>query len=540
MLWTVVSFLAFTFSVAAISYWYTRKDRMTTSDAYFLGGRSLTAWVIAGSLIMTNLSTEHLIGLNGDAFNHTIAVTAWETLAAPALVLTALYFLPRYLKSGFATIPEFLAQRYDQSTRVIATVLFLFSYVFARLPVVLLLGAIGLESLFDVSENLGMTAAQSTLVIVWTVGTLGSLYAIFGGLKAVAISDTVNGIGFLAAGLLVPFLALVAIGDGSAWASLAEVYAADRPKFDITGDEPGSFLPMGVLFSGLIVVQVFAWCTNQEKVQRALGAKSLAEGQKGVLLGALFKLLGPFVVVLPGVLAYHMFKDTLGPDDYVLAYPTLVKAVLPPALIGLFAAVMVGAILSTFNSVLNSSATLFSQGIYQALFNKEATGRQMVASGRVCSIVLAIVTMIMAPLIDASGSLYNYLQMVNSIFNGPLLAVILLGFLTRYVSAAAARIGLIAGPIAFYLLVFSFGDAVQGLLRNMFGLSHDVHFLHLLGLVFVLTIGLMVLISRFKPAENIYVPTHTGEVDITPWKYTKEASIVICGITAGFYILLAQ
>jgi len=540
MLWTVASFLAFTLSVAAISYWYTRKDRMNTSDAYFLGGRSLTAWLIAGSLIMTNLSTEHLIGLNGDAFNHTIAVTAWETLAAPALVLTALYFLPRYLKSGFATIPEFLAQRYDQSTRVIATVLFLLSYVFARLPVVLLLGAIGLESLFDVSENLGMTAAQSTFVIVWSVGTLGSLYAIFGGLKAVAISDTVNGVGFLAAGLLVPLLALVTIGDGNAWAGLVEVYAEQRPKFDITGDEPGSFLPMGVLFSGLIVVQVFAWCTNQEKVQRALGAKSLAEGQKGVLLGAFFKLLGPFIVVLPGVLAYHMFRDTLGPQDYVLAYPTLVKAVLPPALIGLFAAVMVGAILSTFNSVLNSSATLFSQGIYQAIFNKEATGRQMVVSGRVCSIVLAIVTMTIAPFIDASGSLYNYLQKVNSIFNGPLLAVILLGFLTRYVSALAAKAGLIAGPIVFYLLVFSFGDTVQALLRNLFGLGQDVHFLHLLGLVFVLTVGLMVVISRFKPAEHVYVPTQTGEVDITPWKYTTEASIVICAVTAGFYILLAR
>ena len=183
-----------------------------------------------------------------------------------------------------------MAQRYDQSTRVLATVLFLFSYVFARLPVVLLLGALGLESLFDVSENLGMTAAQSTFVIVWSVGTLGSLYAIFGGLKAVAISDTVNAAGFLAAGLLVPILALIAIGDGNAWAGLVEVYTEERPKFDITGDEPGSFLPMGVLFGGMIVVQVFAWCTNQEKVQRALGAKSLAEGQKGVLLGALFQL----------------------------------------------------------------------------------------------------------------------------------------------------------------------------------------------------------------------------------------------------------
>ena len=540
MLLTVTSFFAFTLLVAAISYWKTRHDRMTTSEAYFLGGRSLTAWVIAGSLIMTNLSTEHLIGLNGDAFNHTIAVTAWETTAAPALVLTALFFLPRYLKGGFATIPQFLGGRYDQATRVIATVLFLFSYVFARLPVVLLFGAIGLESLFDVSENLGLTRTQSTFLIVWGVGTLGSLYAIFGGLKAVAISDTVNGVGFFAAGLLVPILALFAIGDGNAWAGLVQVYADERPKFDITGDEPGSFLPLGVLFTGMIAVQIFAWCTNQEKVQRTLGAKSLVEGQKGVLLGAFFKLLGPLIIVLPGVLAYHMFKGTLGSEDYLMAYPMLVKAVLPAPLVGFFAAVMVGAILSTFNSVLNSSATLFSQGIYHTIFNKEATGRQLVASGRICSIVLAIVTMGIAPLIDTSGSLYNYLQRVNAIFLGPLLAVILLGFLTKRVSAIAAKVGLIVGPIIFYLLVFSFGDEVQDLLKGLLGLTNDVHFLHLLGVVFVLTVLLMMGISRFNPADRLYEPTHTGEVDITPWKYAKEASVVICAITVGCYVLLAR
>lgn len=540
MLLTVTSFFAFTLLVAAISYWKTRHDRMTTSEAYFLGGRSLTAWVIAGSLIMTNLSTEHLIGLNGDAFNHTIAVTAWETTAAPALVLTALFFLPRYLKGGFATIPQFLGDRYDQATRVIATVLFLFSYVFARLPVVLLFGAIGLESLFDVSENLGLTRTQSTFLIVWGVGTLGSLYAIFGGLKAVAISDTVNGVGFFAAGLLVPILALFAIGDGNAWAGLVQVYADERPKFDITGDEPGSFLPLGVLFTGMIAVQIFAWCTNQEKVQRTLGAKSLVEGQKGVLLGAFFKLLGPLIIVLPGVLAYHMFKGTLGSEDYLMAYPMLVKAVLPAPLVGFFAAVMVGAILSTFNSVLNSSATLFSQGIYHTIFNKEATGRQLVASGRICSIVLAIVTMGIAPLIDTSGSLYNYLQRVNAIFLGPLLAVILLGFLTKRVSAIAAKVGLIVGPIIFYLLVFSFGDEVQDLLKGLLGLTNDVHFLHLLGAVFVLTVLLMMGISRFNPADRLYEPTHTGEVDITPWKYAKEASVVICAITVGCYVLLAR
>ncbi|MCV6604314.1 MAG: solute:sodium symporter family transporter, partial [Porticoccaceae bacterium] len=178
----------FTALVGIICYWKTRKDRMQTSDDYFLGGRSLTAWVIAGSLMLTNLSTEHLIGLNGDAFNHTVAVMAWETTAALAMVVAALYFLPRYLKTGLTTIPEYLEKRYDQGTRTIATCLFLFSYVIAILPVVLLFGAAGIDSLFDVSTQFNLTKTQTTWLIVWGVGSIGSLYAIFGGLKAVAIS----------------------------------------------------------------------------------------------------------------------------------------------------------------------------------------------------------------------------------------------------------------------------------------------------------------------------------------------------------------
>lgn len=540
MLWTVGSFFAFTLLVAIISYWKTRHDRMISGDAYFLGGRSLTAVVIAGSLILTNLSTEHLIGLNGDAFNHTIAVTAWETTAALAMVLTALYFLPRYLKSGFSTIPQFLADRYDQQTRIIATALFLFSYVAAILPVVLLFGAAGLESIFDVSANLGLTRTQSTWLMVWGVGSLGSLYAIFGGLKAVAISDTVNGIGFLIAGLLVPVLALIMVGDGNLWSGLTEVYTEEHHKFDITGNEPGSFLPFGVLFTGMVVNQIFFWCTNQSIVQRALGAKDLVEGQKGVLLAAFFKLLGPLIIVLPGVIAFHMFKGQLGSGDYLMAYPMLVKRVLPPVLTGFFAAVMVGAVLSTFNSVLNSSATLFSQGIYATLINKNSTGRQLVVSGRVCSIVLAIAAMSVAPLIDTTGSLYNYLQKVNATFFGPMLAVILLGFLTKYVSALAAKISLVLGPILFYLLVFSYGDRVQSFLKRLLGTTDDIHFLHFLALVFLLTVVLMLLLSHFKPNHQVYEQTYTGEVDITPWKHARKVGLIISLITITIYVLLAQ
>jgi SSS family solute:Na+ symporter len=540
MFWTVFTFFSFTLLVAGIVYWKTRRDRMNSSDAYFLAGRSLTAWVIAGSLVLTNLSTEHLIGLNGDAFNHTIAVTAWETTAALAMVLTALYFLPRYLKSGLSTIPQFLADRYDQQTRVIATMLFLFSYVLAILPVVLLFGAAGLESLFDVAANLGLTSIQSTWLIVWGVGILGSLYAIFGGLKAVAISDTVNGVGFLIAGLLVPIFALFLIGEGSLWSGLTEVYREEHHKFDITGDEPGSFLPFGVLFTGMVVNQIFFWCTNQSIIQRTLGAKNLAEGQKGVLIAACFKLLGPLIIVLPGVIAYHMFKDQLGPEDYLLAYPMLVKTVLPPALTGFFAAVMVGAVLSTFNSVLNSSATLFSQGIYRILVNPNAGGAQMVLSGRICSIVLAVAAMSVAPLIDTSGSLYNYLQRINAAFFGPMLAVILLGFLTKHVSATAAKVGLVFGPVFFYLIVFSLGEPVQAFLSRMLGLTEEIHFLHFLALVFLTVVGLMLLISQFWPAQTIYEQNYTHDVDITPWRYTKIVGLVISAASIGCYILLAQ
>lgn len=540
MLVTTLSFVGFTLLVAAISYAHTRRDRMITWDAYFLGGRSLTAWVIAGSLMLTNLSTEHLIGLNGDAFNHTIAVTAWETTAALAMVGTALYFMPRFLRMGLSTIPEYLAARYDRTTGVIAATVFLFSYVLAILPVVLLFGASGIDSLFGLQETFGMSHSQVVWLLVWGVGTLGSLYAIFGGLKAVAISDTINGVGFLAAGLLVPLLALIQIGDGNPWAGLETVYVEERPKFDITGDEPGSFLPFGVLFTGMVVNQVFFWCAGQTIIQRGLGARNLKEGQKGMLIAACFKLLGPLVIVLPGVIAYHMFKDTLGPEEYLLAYPSLVKAVLPDWLSGFFAAVMVGAVLSTFNSVLNSSATLFCRDIYGAVMRPDASQREFVKAGRACSVALALAAMLIAPMIDTSGSLYNYLQRINATFFGPMLAVILLGMLYRKTSAFSAKASLVGGPVLFFLLVFTFDEPVQAFLKALSGSPDEVHFLHFLAIVFVVVVAFMLVSSRVRPAVREYEEPDLARVNMTPWKHARAMGAFVSVCTIACYVLLAQ
>jgi solute:Na+ symporter, SSS family len=537
----LVGFFGFTLSVALITWYATRRHAVTaTPEGYFLGGRTLSAWVIAGSLLLTNLSTEHLIGLNGDAFQHTIAVTAWETTAALAMVLTALVFLPRYLRAGLTTIPDFLENRFDRHTRVIMSLLFLVSYAIAILPVVLLFGASGLETLFDVSTNLGIPVGEARWLLIWGVGTLGSLYAIFGGLRAVAISDTLNAIGFFIGGLLVTLLALASVGDGNVLSGLQNVYTEEHDKFDITGNEPGSFLPFGVLFTGMIVNQVFFWCVNQSILQRALGARNLAEGQKGVLIAAFFKLFAPIIIVLPGVIAWHMFKDTLAPSDYLLAYPSLVKAVLPAAAAGLFAAVMVGAVLSTFNSVLNSAATLFSLGVYQGAINRKAEGRQLVVAGRTCSIVLAIAAMLAAPSIDTGGSLYNYLQQINATFFGPMLAVILAALFTRRISAAAAKTALIAGPFVFYLINFAFFDEIQSLLMTRFGAKEPVHFLHFLAFVFVLTVVVMIVISKLWPSGWKPATDTAWAVDLEPWRHANVASAVVVICTLAFYIALAQ
>jgi SSS family solute:Na+ symporter len=259
-----------------------------------------------------------------------------------------------------------------------------------------------------------------------------------------------------------------------------------------------------------------------------------------VLIAAFFKLFAPVIIVLPGVIAWHMFKDSMAPSDYLLAYPSLVKAVLPPAAAGLFAAVMVGAVLSTFNSVLNSAATLFSLGVYQGAINRKAEGRQLVVAGRACSIVLAIGAMLAAPSIDTSGSLYNYLQQINATFFGPMLAVILAALFTRRISAAAAKTALIAGPVVFYLINFAFFDEIQAFLMTYLGADEPVHFLHFLAFVFVLTIVLMIVVSKLQP--SVWTPMTTADtgVDLKPWRYAKEASAVVVIGTLAFYIALAQ
>ena len=356
---TFVGFLAF---VAIYSYSKLRNEKLDSPQGYFLGGRSLTGVVIAGSMLLTNISTEHLIGLNGSSYKNGFIIIAWEVTSALALVAAAIYFVPRYLKMGLTTIPEFLERRFDKNTRLLVAFFLIISFVVTLLPIVLYTGAINLESIFNISEVLGVTKGQGLWITVVSIGVIGSIYAIFGGLKAVAISDTINGYGLLLGGLAIPFIALLSIGDGDVIKGLVKVYNNSPEKFNVIGAKD-SIMPFEVLFTGLIINQIYFWAMNQTIIQRALGAKNLVEAQKGLLYTGILKILVPLIIILPGVIGFYYYGDSLY-ETQDMIYPELIKKVLPLSLVGVFAAIVMGAVLSTFNSVLNSAATIFSIDIY--------------------------------------------------------------------------------------------------------------------------------------------------------------------------------
>lgn len=526
----IVAFLAFTLIVGLISYFATRSTREDTADGYFLGGRSLTGVVIAGSLLLTNLSTEQIVGLNGAAFKEGILVMAWETLAAIAMVVTAIVLLPRYLKGGIATVPQFLEDRYDKWTKTLTSGLFLSGYMVVLLPIVLYSGALALSTMFGVPELLGVSHTTALWISVWAIGLIGSVYAIFGGLKAVAVSDTLNAVGLLIGGMLIPVFGLMAIGDGSVTAGLSTLVETNPEKFNSIGDSKAS-VPFATIFTGMMLVQLFYWGTNQAIIQRALGAKDLKEGQKGLLLAAFIKILGPLIVVLPGIIAFHLFGGTLeNPDE---AYPLLVTTVLPDYLLGFFAAVLFGAILSSFNSALNSSVTLFGLDIYKAHINPEAEERKVVRVGKAFGIVLAIFSMCIAPLIaNAPAGLFGYLQEINGCYSIPILTIIVVGYLTKYVPAIAAKVAMVSGVVLYSISQFILKPYVVGP-------DNYPHFLHVMAVLFVLNVLVMLIIGKLAPRATAYSLNYSQDVDVTPWKYVTYAGAGITVIVLGIYVWFA-
>jgi SSS family solute:Na+ symporter len=527
---TLFTFLFFTGLVGLLTWILTRKDDHGTSTGYFLAGRTLTGGYIAGSLLLTNLSTEQLVGLNADAFTDGISVMAWEVIAGASLVVMALYFLPKYLRSGIATVPEFLEKRFDGTTRVITSIIFIVAYAVILLPILLYTGAKGLSGILNLRELTGIENETTLLwLTVWFIGIVGSIYAIFGGLRTVAVSDTLNGFGLLVGGVSITFFGLHAVSDGGFLQALGEIQTAHPEKFNSLGSSE-SKVPWHTLFTGVLLLNLFYWTTNQQIIQRTFGASTLREGQKGVLIAGIFKLLAPLILILPGIIAFHLYSaDGIAPVD---AYGTLVRNVLPTWLVGFFAAVMVGAILSSFNSALNSTATLFSLGVYQHLIKHDAVDeKKVIANGKLVGTIAAILAMATAPLLAGKESIFGYLQTMNGLYFIPIFSVVLSGFLFKRAGALAANISLIAGCVILIL-----GNFVAPFSTW----AAKVHGFHFLGLVFAALMLFQFVMSLVRPLPRPWEHHYSGDVDLTPWKWAKPIGFGIVAFVVVVYLIFAD
>lgn len=525
---TLISCVFFIGIVAWYSY-YKTKNTISSSGGFFLGGRGLTGGFIAGALILTNLSAEQLIGLNGQGYQNNLSSMGWEVTAGFSVIILATILLPKYLGGAFTTLPEFINNRFDKQTRLLIVLLFMVGYGFITIPSVLYSGSLAVLQIFDIPNMFHITYEQSIWVIVWVIGIIGMLYAILGGLKAIAISDTLNGIGLLIVGVLVPVLGFIALGNGSLLEGMKTI-ATDHPeKLNAIGSNKDD-VPFGSIFTGMIFANLFYWGTNQYVIQRTLGAKNLAEGQKGALFTGFLKILVPFLMMIPGVIAYHLYRSRLKNMD--LAYPMLVKDVFPTFLDGFFLAVLLGAVFSSFNALLNSASTLFVYDIYKILINKKATDRQMIRASQWFGVILALTTFFISPmLMNAPQGLWTIIRQFTGFFNIPIIAIVLVGIFAKRVPPIAPKIIIISHVLVYYLLIWG--------LPVFFKYEMTINFIYIQGLLFVIEVLVMLIIGVKNPLDTSFKFSPNPKVDMRPWKYTIPVTVLLLGSIVFTFILFS-
>ncbi|MEM7688810.1 MAG: SLC5 family protein [Pseudomonadota bacterium] len=425
----VAVFLVITALIAFATYLHCRGKRASGDEGrdYFLANGGLAWYFVAGSITLTNLSTDQLVSMNG---NQMLLVAWWELAAVVGLFILAFVFLPVYYKNNCTTTTELLQRKYgDKNIRALISLLFLAGNLFIFLPAILYGGSRFFLSLLDLDGGL-----SNILLVSVVLAVVGAGYAIFGGLRAVAVSDTYSGFLILGLAILVVVLALGAID----W----DFSGVPAERLTLIGDS-NSDIPWHTLLTGMIFIQTFYWSTNQTITQRAMASPTIREAQKGVMAAAAIRLLiVPMIVVIPGIVAFKLFGDV--PSDG--AYGAIVGAVLPEWLQGAFAAALFAAALTSFNSILNASAALYVCDMHEAYIGKPKSVAKL---GAVVSIIMSLLALGLVPFFASQESLINTVQQLYGLLSMPILSAFAVCLLFKNVKAGAAMIGVVVG-VVFY------------------------------------------------------------------------------------------
>ncbi len=482
-----------------------KRAREADTATYFLAGRGLPWWIIGVSIVAANISTEQFVGMAGQSAGDVgLAVVNWQLMGSVAVVFIAWLLLPRFLRAGICTMPEFLEYRYNAVARSIMAALTVLIYVGVLLTAVLYSGALTLRAVFDVPLTTG----------VWAVAAVASVYTIWGGLRSVAWADLLQGLALLVGGLLLFALGLHACGGWSALvagqgARLHMVLPADHPRLPWTG-----------VVAGMWIVELYYCGLNQFIVQRSLAARSLRDGQLGVIAAGALWLIVPFAVVLPGVIAVQLFGAELArPDE---AFPMLVRRLVPVGIRGFMLAAIAGAVVSSLASMMNSAATIATMDLYHRWLDCRAPPRRLVMVGRVWTLVFVAVAAWLAPRLDDPrwGGVFQYIQQFQGYIWGGVAAVFIYGLLVPTAPPAAGVAGLLVGP-ALYAVFQRWAP--------------NLHFLVQVALVFQLVLLVMGAITLWRPLPEPRLLPVRRELEARTAPVVHAAGVAVLLGVALFY-----
>jgi len=470
----IIIFISLLLAIAVVTVWYCLKSSSSVNQEkeYFLAGGSLKWYFVAGSITLTNLSTDQLVGMNGNQ----MALLAWWELAAVAgLCMLCFIFIPIYYKYNCTTTTELLEIRYkNKHIRALVSLLFLLGNIFIFLPAILYGGSLFIQSMFNVDINL--------YVLAILFAGFGAAYSIFGGLRAVAISDTFSGILLLGLAITVTLIALNTINF--------DLSGIPKERLTLIGT-PDSDIPFSTLFTGMVFIQMFYWSTNQTITQRAMASPSVKEAQKGILAAAIIRLLiVPPIIVIPGIVAYKLYGD-IGDA----AYGTLVGDLLPSFLSGAFAAAIVAAVLTTFNSILNASAALWVCDIHKTYISKNPNVKKL---SLWVSIIMVIMAFMMIPIFNnPEQSIINTVQRLYGLLSMPILAAFIVGLLFKNIDARSVIISVICGIIFYYWMLLPLAENASMETQNV-----KFHYIHLMAINLLAMIIVSLSLNKFMFREN--------------------------------------
>jgi len=543
-------FLFYFLIVALYGFWVYQRKKSITADSkdYFLAEGSLTWWAIGSSLIASNISAEQFIGMSGSGFKMGLAIAAYEWMAAITLIIVGIFFIPVYLKNKIYTMPQFLNQRYNGTVSIVMAIFWLLLYVVVNLTSILYLGALAVSSI----SGINFTFCIYALAIFAIIITLG-------GMKVIGFTDVIQVFFLILGGLATTYIALNLVSDHfgvqGALKGLGLMYDKAPDHFEmIFGQDNENYLDLpglSVLIGGLWIVNLNYWGCNQYITQRALGA-DLKTARGGLLFAAGLKLLMPVIVVLPGIAAYILYKEgyfqqemlqdgSVNPDH---AYPVLLN-LLPTGLKGLSFAALTAAVVASLAGKANSIATIFTLDVYKKIFNKEASEKTLVSTGKITIIVSMLLAIFISPHlgIDKKGG-FQYIQEYTGFVSPGIFAMFILGFFWKKATSSAAMFATVGGFILSVIFKFlpnimdlSFLSPLGFSVQNAEGV-YEIPFIDRMGFVFIICMIAMIVISTIENRRGI---TPKGlEVDAKMFKVHPGfaiGSILVTGVVAALYLL---